>query len=339
MRIFFLGTAAAEGYPGIFCKCARCTEARALGGKNLRYRSALLVNDDLMVDFGPDVLAAAQRFNLSLWGVTTGLVTHAHSDHFYTSNFEMRRDAFTGQLPPPTMQLYGPGDVAVIFAQEPNDPASMHVELHTVHAFDTWVSGKYTITAYHAFHAAESLEALFYSIEDGKHALLYATDTGSFPEDTRQALAGRSFDVVVLEETMGDGKYNQHLGFETFLEQVQWLRANHMIRPGGRVIAHHLSHSGNPNHEQLEAFFRPHGVEVAYDGMVIETGTNQPHENDFPAKLGNPARRALAQAGYTRLEQLAGMSEAELKKLHGVGPNAIAKLRQALAAKGMSFSG
>ena len=34
MRLFFLGTAAAEGFPGIFCKCERCREARKLGGRN-----------------------------------------------------------------------------------------------------------------------------------------------------------------------------------------------------------------------------------------------------------------------------------------------------------------
>ncbi len=68
--------------------------------------------------------------------------------------------------------------------------------------------------------------------------------------------------------------------------------------------------------------------------------TNEPRnspESDFP-KLANPARRALEAAGYTRLEQLSRVSEAELKKLHGIGPNAIEALRKALAEKGMSFA-
>jgi adenosylcobinamide kinase/adenosylcobinamide-phosphate guanylyltransferase len=120
----------------------------------------------------------------------------------------------------------------------------------------------------------ESLEALFYSIEDGPQvsapaAILYATDTGSFPEDTRQALLGRSFDVIIMEETMGAGHYNQRLGFDSFLEQVQWMRTAGMLRPGGRVIAQHFSHSGNPPHAQLEAILNPQDVEVAYDGLEI----------------------------------------------------------------------
>jgi phosphoribosyl 1,2-cyclic phosphate phosphodiesterase len=269
MRLFFLGSAASEGYPGIFCNCASCRQARALGGKNLRFRSALLVNDNLLIDFGPDIQASALRFNRSLWSVSTGLVTHAHSDHFYTGNFGMRGDAFTGKLPPPTLQLYGPQEVATILADSFKDLAALHVESHTVHAFNSWENDGYTFTAYQAFHAVDSLEALFYSVDDGEHACLYATDTGSFPEDTRKALKGRSFDVIIMEETMGEGQYAQHLGFTTFLEQVQWMRAEGMLRPGGRVIAHHLSHSGNPLHEQLVTLFSPHDVEVAYDGLEI----------------------------------------------------------------------
>ena len=62
-------------------------------------------------------------------------------------------------------------------------------------------------------------------------------------------------------------------------------------------------------------------------------------KSDFPPKLAQPAQRALAAAGIQKLEQLTRFSEAEIKQLHGIGPNALAKLRQALAAKGMSFAG
>ncbi len=57
----------------------------------------------------------------------------------------------------------------------------------------------------------------------------------------------------------------------------------------------------------------------------------------FP-KLAAPAQRALAGAGYTSLEQLTKVSEAELSKLHGMGPNALKTLRQALADSGLSFA-
>ncbi len=58
---------------------------------------------------------------------------------------------------------------------------------------------------------------------------------------------------------------------------------------------------------------------------------------DWPRGAGNPARRALELAGYTRLEQLHGARAAELLKLHGVGPKALRVLAEALAARGLAF--
>ncbi|MGI5153982.1 DNA-binding protein [Microbispora sp. CA-102843] len=57
---------------------------------------------------------------------------------------------------------------------------------------------------------------------------------------------------------------------------------------------------------------------------------------DLP-KISAPATRALAGAGYTRLEHLAQATEAELLALHGMGPKAMSVLRQALEERGLSF--
>jgi predicted Fe-Mo cluster-binding NifX family protein len=64
---------------------------------------------------------------------------------------------------------------------------------------------------------------------------------------------------------------------------------------------------------------------VAHDG---ETGL---------PKLAAPARRALVGAGYTHLEQLSQVSESDVLALHGMGPNAMTVLRDALKEHGLSF--
>ena len=61
-------------------------------------------------------------------------------------------------------------------------------------------------------------------------------------------------------------------------------------------------------------------------------------ESDLPPGLAQPALRGLAAAGIRQLAQLTAMREAEVKKLHGIGPNALAQLRRALAAHGLSFA-
>ncbi len=60
-------------------------------------------------------------------------------------------------------------------------------------------------------------------------------------------------------------------------------------------------------------------------------------ESDLPTNLGRPATRALASAGYTNLAQLTSCSEAEILKLHGMGPAGVARLHQALAEAGLAF--
>ncbi|TFV76224.1 DNA-binding protein [Blastococcus sp. CT_GayMR20] len=59
-------------------------------------------------------------------------------------------------------------------------------------------------------------------------------------------------------------------------------------------------------------------------------------DSDLP-RIGAPATGALRLAGYTRLDQLAGVPERELGQLHGVGPRALRILREALAERGLSF--
>ena len=60
--------------------------------------------------------------------------------------------------------------------------------------------------------------------------------------------------------------------------------------------------------------------------------------HDFPAGLAQPALRALSAAGFTRLDQLTNVKEADLLELHGMGPKAISLLRNALKADGRSFA-
>jgi hypothetical protein len=61
-------------------------------------------------------------------------------------------------------------------------------------------------------------------------------------------------------------------------------------------------------------------------------------ESDLPAGLAKPAQRALAGAGYTRLEQLAKLRESEVLRLHGMGPKAMEQIRRAMAARGLNFA-
>ncbi|WP_088010878.1 DNA-directed RNA polymerase subunit alpha C-terminal domain-containing protein [Gottfriedia acidiceleris] len=60
-------------------------------------------------------------------------------------------------------------------------------------------------------------------------------------------------------------------------------------------------------------------------------------ENPLPNGLAKPAIRALTAAGYLHLEQFTQLSEAEVLKLHGMGPKTIKTIKNALEEKGLSF--
>ena len=60
-------------------------------------------------------------------------------------------------------------------------------------------------------------------------------------------------------------------------------------------------------------------------------------QSDFPEKLSAPALRALHNAKITKLKQLSKFTEAEISKLHGVGPKALNQLRKFLQAQNITF--
>ncbi|MEO6167981.1 MAG: hypothetical protein ABIO46_05970 [Chitinophagales bacterium] len=60
-------------------------------------------------------------------------------------------------------------------------------------------------------------------------------------------------------------------------------------------------------------------------------------KKEILVKLANPAQRALANAGITLLNQPSKFREQEIAALHGIGSDALSKLRQAIVEKGWTF--
>ena len=67
MKIKFLGTAAAEAYPAMFCDCENCKKAESLGGKNIRTRSQALIENDMLIDFPSILIFTWFRIKLIYW--------------------------------------------------------------------------------------------------------------------------------------------------------------------------------------------------------------------------------------------------------------------------------
>ena len=279
MHAQFLGTAASEGYPNPFCDCANCRRAQGLGGPNLRKRSSLLIDGELLIDLGPDVLAAAQSHNIPLTRVGYCLQTHEHDDHLHPAFF-FARSPYCGVHDAPLLHFYGTQGALNVATQELKDRATLglaeacarlNLAIHPIEPFQTFEAGPYRASAVLATHDP-TLTPLLYVIERDGRCLFYATDTGPLPEETWVALRawGGQFDVVIMDHTFGYGAPSaQHLNGEQFLSVMAQLRDAGLLADDARIYATHIAHHSNPAHGELVTHAAKHGYLVAHDGLRI----------------------------------------------------------------------
>lgn len=282
MIVTFLGTAAANGYPEAFCRCDNCERARALGGPSLRKRSAALVNDDLLIDLGPDIMTASNMHGRPLSRVRYCLQTHAHADHLDTSHFLSRSPGY-GVVGAPRLHFYAsPGTVqrAAQLLERDCAPTSfldrevgerLNLEIHQIEALQSFTIGRYQVTAFPANHDP-AVDPLLYAIEADGRRIFYGTDTATLPEETWQGFHRRKlrFDVVILDHTYGpDEPGSDHLNAQQFIEHVARMREEDLLTGQARAFATHIAHEGNPVHPELVEFSARHGYEIAYDGLTV----------------------------------------------------------------------
>lgn len=59
--------------------------------------------------------------------------------------------------------------------------------------------------------------------------------------------------------------------------------------------------------------------------------------DNLPEGLAQPALRALASAGINSLQDFTMVKQDDLARMHGIGPNALAKIKTALEKQGLTF--
>ena len=102
--------------------------------------------------------------------------------------------------------------------------------------------------------------------------LLYASDTGPFPAETWQQLREFKFDCAIVESTMGIGPPGtHHLSMHQCVEHHQDVgKQGPGAAPCAPRYATHFSHNRTPPYLECAEFFAPHGIEPAYDGLVVQ---------------------------------------------------------------------
>ena len=277
MKVKFLGTIAAEGGPALFCNCAYCKEAQKRGGKNIRTRSQILVNEDVLVDFPADTYLHKLQYNLDLSKIRYLLVTHSHSDHFYPNEL-CNHGAYCGyDMVEPMMDVYCNQEVRNRYIREAGYRIDAEIAdticWHVVSEFQKIDTDRYEIWTLKAKHMKPE-NALFYLIKQGDKTFLQCYDTGLLWEENYEFLSslGVKIDAICLDCTMGgkEESYFGHMNLNECLETIERMRKSNFVKPNTRFILTHFSHNGLILHEEYEKLCAPYNVEIAYDGMEVE---------------------------------------------------------------------
>lgn len=278
MKIKYLGTAAAEGVPAIFCACDTCKKARANGGKDIRTRSQALIDGKLLIDFGADTYSHVLKYGLDLTEIRECLITHVHSDHYYPAELEMARTSDGGafaHVPEGTRKfgVYGSKDILNIpenmkeFIK--NDVAFVPIEPYV----STDVAG-YSVTPLRARHGSEN--PYNYLISDGKKTLFYAHDTGLFLDEVWEYFEKNKphIDFISLDCTEGNKQelpYTSHqcIGYNVITKEK--LEKLGVIDENTVIMLNHFSHNGKDIlYDDFAEIAKSCGFDVSYDGLEVE---------------------------------------------------------------------
>jgi len=270
MKLTFLGTAAAEGFPAVFCNCEYCKEARRLGGKNIRSRSQTLINDDLLIDLPADTYWHFIKNGIEGDKIKYLLITHSHQDHLYTSELEMRHGAYAHETRAPELKVFCSEGSYKKITSSISKPNGFSVTL--VNPFETFSIGEYEITPLPARHKPGDC-AVFYIIK-GEKTILYAHDTGYFYDEVFEYIEKEKiyFDMISLDCTnvgLPAGDDGGHMGIPNIRRLTERLKTIKAVDGKTVKYINHFSHNGNPIHQLLEEEVKADGFKVSFDGDCV----------------------------------------------------------------------
>ncbi len=273
MKIKFLGTAAAEAFPAMFCDCENCKKARALGGKNIRTRSQALIDNDLFIDYSSDTYYHVITHNINLLDIKSVLITHIHDDHFYPNDLNWMARGFS--MPPEDwhgITVHGSVDIEVLLSEiVANSREYLKCESHPV--FKPFKVDDYTVTALKATHGTEN--PYIYIIAKDNKTLFYVQDTGLLPEETWEYLRNSNlyFDAVVMDCTAGttDISYSSHMGLPRNIKTRGQMFEVGLVDSNTKFVLNHFSHNGGDAvYDEFEPIARKNGFITSYEGLEIE---------------------------------------------------------------------
>lgn len=279
MKITFLGTAAATSFPLTFCMCKNCVLARQFKGKSIRKRSSLLIDDQILIDLGPDCVTSLNMYDKDISKIKYLLQTHPHSDHFDAGHFVTRWSEYA-TVNAPHLDIFAHSkcfkkmdemikqneDIDIF---NPDWQKDLNISLNSIKHSECVNLNEYNVTAVESLHDTNQ-GSLLYLIEKDNKKILYATDTTPFSEKALSLLSNQQINCLILDHTYGNVENcGGHLNEKQFRDEISKLKNVKAISNSTRIFATHISHEGCSYHEEMATL--THGLyEIAYDGLEFE---------------------------------------------------------------------
>jgi len=256
----------------MFCDCRVCAEARRVGDRDVRSRTAYMLGEEIRVDISCDSFWHTVRYGLDHCKLEHLLVTHSHGDHFNHTDLHYRRKGFCQVPPDSLLHIWGNPHVMHAAREMPSSAEELQMALHTIRAWEAFEPQPgVVVTPIEGSHASEEEQALNFVIDVGGTSVLLGNDTGYYDETTWERIADLRLDIVFMDSTYGEvDSCAHHMGLPWVVKTRDRMAELGALRPDARFIATHFSHNGNLTHAELVERYGAEGIEVAYDGMEIE---------------------------------------------------------------------
>ena len=276
MKIQFLGTAAAEGIPALFCTCDNCRKSRLLGERGIRTRSQALIDDQLLLDFPADTYMHMLNYQLDMTRISNCLITHNHSDHLYPKDIFMLAKGFSHMPEDYCLHFYGTeviGEQITPIIEERLVQDHL-ADFHAIAPFHPFACGTYQVTALPAIHDAKS-GPVFYQVSSETKTLLYAHDTHYFHDSVWEywQKTRPHFDLVSLDCTNAclPLTYIGHMGLDENANVRERMLEEGYADEQTLFVCNHFSHNGtHVVYDEFVPIAHQKGFLTSYDGLTLE---------------------------------------------------------------------
>ena len=279
MKLRYMGTAALERLPAIFCNCHNCRKALAAGGKNIMTRSQALLDDTLLIDLNSETYSHFLQLGKTMWDISHILITHGHCDHFTFEEFCCRTPGGTTTVKDETLKVYASEGLirrfwSTLEARQDKYTQRLEgrLEMIPITCYVPVDICGYTVTPLPASHADDEEAFVFLIEKDGK-TLFYGNDTGYFGEALDDYLVAhkKHIHLLSLDCTKGDTDktYNTHMSMSEGRRIADRFLKAGIIDEKTLLYYTHFTHHCGMIYDELVVAAKKYGFEVAHDGLDV----------------------------------------------------------------------